>query len=172
MHRVRLLLVLTLLVLLLAIATPTWAQSKITSSLIGPFSGSFTVDYSQHPGDPCSPQTDNVTFTGNVHVEATVDTEQNTVDFHINLLSVKGTGTIVPPSPITPPNPIKYAVSGAFDLLDETASPTPPPIKVMANLYPGDPCRQGFNSQGAVPVTITLSFDPSWNLNAVSASTG
>jgi hypothetical protein len=97
-------LLLTTLCLLGALSASALAQ-QVTTEMIGPLSGSFTVN---SPNSPCAGQ-DNITFTGNVHVVASVDTTASTVDYHINLLSVKGTGSLVS----------KYVASGATDLLDQ-----------------------------------------------------
>jgi hypothetical protein len=86
--------------------------SKLLSTtlcLLGALSASaFAQQVTTEIFGPCTGQ-DTITFTGSVHVSTTVDTTQNTVDYHINLLSVKRTGTLVS----------KYVASGATDLLDQ-----------------------------------------------------
>jgi hypothetical protein len=110
------------------LVTSLFAQ-QVTTEMIGLLSGSFTMTYPTSPICPASGQQDTITFTGNMHVSATVDTTQNTVDYHINLLSVKGTGTLVS----------KYIASGATDLLDQGfpgASITVPPDFHPPERYP------------------------------------
>lgn len=85
------------------------------------------------------------------------------MDYHINLLGVKGTGT----------QGRKYIGTGAIDLLDQNfpgSQPQPSPIR--ANLYPSGPCRDGFPSIGALPIVVTISFNPDFTLNRVSAVVG
>jgi len=90
--------------------TPSIFAQQVTTEMIGPLSGSLTIAIPVGPPQcPASGQQDTITFTGNVHVSATYDPSQNTVDYHVNLLSVKGTGTLV----------AKYIASGATDLLDQ-----------------------------------------------------
>jgi hypothetical protein len=97
-----------------------------------------------------------------VHVSATVDPTQNTVDYHINLLSVKGTGTLVS----------KYVASGATDLLDQgfPGANITVPIQISANLFPTGPCRAAFTSGPVFPVVATGSFGTDFTLNTVSAA--
>ena len=98
-----------ILVSLCLLAAPVFAQDTIvTTEMIGSLSGSFTVTYPSSPICPASGQQDTVAFTGSVHVGASVDLTTNSVDYHINLLSVKGTGTLVS----------KYIANGATDLPD------------------------------------------------------
>ena len=95
--------------------------------MIGPLSGSFTITFPQNPICPASGQKDIVTLTGNVDVSATYDPTQSTVDYHVNLLSVKSTGTLVS----------KYIASGATDLLDQ-GFPGPNisvPVQITGNLF-------------------------------------
>jgi hypothetical protein len=97
---------LSLMILVLCgVLVPSLFAQQVTTEMIGPLSGSFTINF---PNGPCTGQ-DTITFPGNVHVSAAVDTTQNTVDYHINLLSVKGTGALVS----------KYVASGATDRLDQ-----------------------------------------------------
>lgn len=113
------------------------AAQQVTTEMIGPLSGSFTITFPVGPPScPASGQQDTITFTGNVHVSSTYDPTQNTVDYHINLLSVKGTGTLV----------AKYIGSGATDFLDQgfPGSSINVPISLSANLFPNGPCRSGF----------------------------
>lgn len=133
---------------------------QVTTEMIGPLSGSFTVNF---PNSPCTGQ-DTVSFTGSVHVVATVDTAANTVDYHINLLSVKGAGTLVP----------KYVANGATDVLDQgfPGASITVPIQINSNLFPNGPCRAGFPSTGALPIVVTISFSPDFTLNTVSARVG
>lgn len=144
-----------------ALCTSVAAQ-QVTTEMIGSFSGNLTVN--NFPNGPCFGQTDNVTFTGSVHVVANVDTTANTVDYHINLLSVKGTGTVAS----------KYVASGATDLLDQgfAGANITIPIQINANLFPSGPCRVGFPSAGALPVVVTVSFGTDFTLNSVSAAVG
>jgi len=152
-------LLLTTLCLLGALSASALAQ-QVTTEMIGPLSGSFTVNY---PNGPCAGQ-DTVTFSGSVHVSATVDTTQNTVDYHINLLSVKGTGTLAS----------QYIANGATDLLDQgfPGADIRVPIQISANLFPSGPCRTGFPSTGALPIVVTISLGTDFTLNTVSASVG
>lgn len=157
----RFLLVAVMLCLVGALCTSAAAQ-QVTTEMIGSFSGNLTVN--NFPNGPCFGQTDNVTFTGSVHVVANVDTTANTVDYHINLLSVKGTGTVAS----------KYVASGATDLLDQgfAGANITIPIQINANLFPSGPCRLGFPSAGALPVVVTVSFGTDFTLNSVSAAVG
>lgn len=157
----RLLLVVTTLGLVGALCTSAAAQ-QVTTEMIGSFSGNLMV--SNYPSGPCFGQADNITFTGSVHVVASVDTTANTVDYHINLLSVKGAGTVVS----------KYVASDATDLLDQgfAGANITIPIQINANLFPTGPCRVGFPSAGALPVVVTVSFGTDFTLNSVSAAVG
>ena len=160
-------LVLTTLCLLGALSAAAFAQQDtiVTTEMIGSLSGTLTVAFPQGPPScPAAGQQDTVTFAGSVHVGASVDLTTNTVDYHINLLSVKGTGTLVS----------KYVANGATDLLDQgfPGSNISVPIQINANLYPNGPCRSGFPSTGAVPVVVTISFGTDSTLNTVSASVG
>jgi hypothetical protein len=149
--------------LLGALCTSAAAQ-QVTTEMIGPLSGTFTITYPQNPVCPASGQQDTMTFTGNVHVSATYDPTQNTVDYHVNLLSVKGTGTLVS----------KYIASGATDLLDQ-GFPGPSisiPIQLTGNLFPNGPCRSGFPSTGALPIVVTVSFGTDFTLSTLSAVVG
>lgn len=157
----RLLLVVVTLGLVGALCPPAAAQ-QVTTEMIGAFSGNLTVN--NFPNSPCFGQTDNITFTGSVHVVTTVDTTANTVDYHINLLTVKGAGTVV----------TKYVGTGATDLLDQgfPGANITVPIQINANLFPNGPCRAGFPSAGALPVVVTVSFGTDFTLNTVSAVVG
>lgn len=78
---------------LLGAFSPLLLGQQVTTQMIGPLSGNLTITLPVGPPQcPASGQQDTITFTGSVHVSATVDSTQNTVDYHINLLSVKGTG--------------------------------------------------------------------------------
>ena len=128
--------------------------------MIGPLTGSLTISF---PSGPCFGQQDNIAFTANIHVVATVDTGQGTVDYHFNLLGAKGTATLVP----------KYIGTGAIDLLDQNFPGTVPvPIPFGANLFPNGPCYAGFPADGALPIVVTISFNPDFTLNSVSAVVG
>ena len=157
-------LLLTTLCLLGALSAPALAQ-QVTTEMIGPLSGTLTVAFPQGPPQ-CSAasQQDTVSLTGSIHVGASVDLTTNTVDYHINLLSVKGTGTLVS----------KYVASGATDLLDQgfPGANITVPIQISANLFPSGPCRAGFPSTGALPAVVTVSFGADFTLNTVSASVG
>jgi hypothetical protein len=155
-------LLLTTLCLLGALSASAFAQQDtiVTTEMIGSLTGSLIVTY---PSGPCAGQ-DNVTLTGSVHVGASVDLTTNTVDYHINLLSVKGTGTLVS----------KYIANGATDLLDQgyPGSNISVPIQINANVFPNGACRAGFPSTGALPAVVTVSFGADFTLNTVSASVG
>jgi hypothetical protein len=158
------LLLATTLTLLGALCTSATAQ-QVTTEMIGPLSGSLTIAIPVGPPQcPASGQQDTITFTGNVHVSATYDPTQNTVDYHINLLSVKGTGTLV----------AKYIGSGATELLDQgfPGSSINVPISFSANLFPTGPCRSGFPSAGALPIVVTVSFGTDFTLSTLSAVVG
>jgi hypothetical protein len=143
---------------------PSLFAQQVTTEMIGPLSGSFTVTYPTSPICPASGQQDTVTFTGSVHVSATVDTTQNTVDYHINLLSVKGTGTLVS----------QYIANGATDLLDQgfPGANISVPIQISANLFPTGSCRAAFPTSPIFPVVVTVSLGSDFTLNTVSASVG
>lgn len=65
-------------VLLAAVLAPTLAQARqVTTEMIAPLTGSLTISY---PNGPCFGQRDTITFTGAIHVVATVDTSRGTVD--------------------------------------------------------------------------------------------
>jgi hypothetical protein len=147
-------LLLTALCLLGALSASALAQ-QVTTEMIGPLNG---------PICPASGQQDTITFTGNVHAVATVDTTANTVDYHINLLSVKGTGTLVS----------KYVASGATDMLDQgfPGANITVPIQLSANLFPNNPCRAAFPTSPIFPVVVTVSFGTDFTLNTLSASVG
>ena len=140
---------------------PILAQAQhVTTEMIGPLSGTLTINF---PNGPCFGPQDTINFTGNIHVVAIVDTAQGTVDYHINLVGVKGRGTVV----------AKYVANGATDLLDQNfpgSQPQPSPIR--ANLYPTGPCRAGFPADGALPIVLTVSFGTDFTLNSVSAVIG
>lgn len=158
------LIVATMLFFLGVLCMSATAQ-QVTTEMIGPLSGSLTIAYPVGPPNcPASGQQDTVTFTGNVHVVASVDTAANTVDYHINLLSVKGTGTLVS----------KYVANGATDLLDQgfPGSSISVPIQLSGNVFPSGPCRSGFPSTGALPVVVTISFGTDFTLNTLSAAVG
>jgi glycerol uptake facilitator-like aquaporin len=77
----------TMQVLLIAIAgvfSATAVGQQITSQVIGPFTGTFTV----FPPSPCS-ASDTLTFSGSINAVAQVDPSQNTLDIHFNLRDVK-----------------------------------------------------------------------------------
>jgi hypothetical protein len=153
------LMILTMLSLLGGLCTAARAQ-QVTTEMIGSFSGNLTAN--NFPTGPCFGQTDNITFTGSVHVVANVDTTANTVDYHFNLLSVKGAGTVV----------TKYIGTGATDLLDQgfPGANITIPIQINANLYPNGPCRAGYPSAGTLPIVVTVSFGTDFTLNGVSAA--
>lgn len=140
------------------LARPSLAQ-QVTTEMIGSFSGSLTVNF---PPSPCSVQTDNVAFTGSINVVATVDPAANTVDYHVNLLGVKGIGALAG----------KYVGNGATDWLDQTFPGAN--ITFLSRSAPtySPPTRAGFPSTGALPVVITVNFGTDFTLNAVSASVG
>jgi hypothetical protein len=151
------------LVLSLLLSTAAFGQQltsqTITSEMIGPFSGGLSINYT--PPDPCSPQSDNVGFTGNVHVVAIVNTTANTVDYHVNLLSVKGAGTLG-----------RYVGTSATSFLDQPLSTGPVSLSFAGKLTPPDPCREGFVAEEGLPVTVTVSFAPDSTVSTVSASVG
>lgn len=153
----------TMLFLFRVLGTSAAAQ-QVTTEMIGPLSGTFAITYPQDPICPASGQQDTIIFTGNVHVSATYDPTQNTVDYHVNLLSVKGSGTLVS----------KYIASGATDLLDQgfPGSNISLPIQLTGNLFPNGPCRSGFPSTGALPLVVTVSFDTDFTLSTLSATVG
>lgn len=63
-------------VLLAAVLAPTLAQARqVTTEMIAPLTGSLTISY---PNGPCFGQRDTITFTGAIHVVATVDTSRGT----------------------------------------------------------------------------------------------
>jgi len=140
------------------------AAQQVTTEMIGPLSGTFTLTYPSSPICPASGQQDTITLTGNVHLSTTVDPTQNTVDYHINLLGVKGTGTLV----------AKYIGSGATDLLDQSfpGANITVPIQVSANLFPSGPCRAAYPNTPVFPVVVTVSFGADLTLNTVSAGVG
>lgn len=146
-----------------ALSASALAQ-QVTTEMIGPLSGSFTITYPQGPVCPASGQQDTIVLIGSVHVSATVDPTQNTVDYHINLLSVKGTGTMVS----------KYVASGATDLLDQgfPGSNITVPIQLSANLFPTGPCRAAYPNGPVFPAVVTVSFGPDFTLNTVAATFG
>jgi len=155
---------LLMILVLCGVLVPSLFAQQVTTEMIGPLSGSFTLTYPQNPICPASGQQDTITVSGNVHVSATVDTTQNTVDYHINFLSVKGTGTIVS----------KYVASGATDLLDQgfPGANISVPIQISANLFPNNPCRAAFPQNPVFPVVVTVSFGSDFTLNTVTASVG
>lgn len=71
-----------------------------------------------------------------MHVLATVDPTQNTVDYHINLLSVKGRGTVV----------AAYIGYGSSNLLNHgfPGSNITAPVAIDANLGPLSGRAPGF----------------------------
>ena len=143
---------------------------EITSETVGPLGGSLSIVVPVGPpavpnGPPQCPaagQQDTITFTSSVHVEATVDPARNTVEYHFNLLNVKGTGTAI----------ANYIGSGAGNLRDRRfpGADTSAPIAFAANLIPTGPCAAGFPSAGALPVVVTVSFAADFTLSSVSAS--
>jgi hypothetical protein len=153
-------LLLATLCLLGALSASAFAQQDtiVTTEMIGSLTGSLIVTY---PSGPCAGQ-DNGTSTGSVHVGASVDLTTNTVDYHITLLSVKGTGTLVS----------KYIANGATDLLDQgyPGSNISVPIQINANVFPSGPCRAAFPQSPVFPVVVTVSFGTDFTLNTVSAS--
>jgi len=156
---------LLLMMWMIGVLAPSLFAQQVTTEMIGPLSGNFTVTFpSGPPYCPAAGQQDAVTFTGNVHVLTSYDPTQNTVDYHINLLSVKGTGTLVS----------KYIGSGATDLLDQgfPGSNITVSIAISANLFPNNPCNQGFPSTGALPIVVSISFGADFTLNTVSAQVG
>jgi hypothetical protein len=145
----------------IALGTSSFGQavfgSHITSEAIGPLSGELLVSYGSTPtSPPCN--TDSVSFTGNVHVVTDVDTSQNTMDVHINLMTVKGNGTNG-----------RYVGNGATSLLSQPKPPNPNTILIQADLIPPGQCRAGFNSQGALPIAVTLTFAEDNTLAQVTA---
>ena len=146
---------------LAALLVPILAQAQqITTEMIGWLSGTLTINF---PSGPCFGQQDTINFTGNIHVVTIVDKAQGTVDYHINLLGVKGTGMVV----------AKYVANGATDLLDQNFPGTVSvPVLFSANFFPTGPCRAGFPSTGALPVVVTVSFGTDFTLNSVSAVIG
>jgi hypothetical protein len=143
-----------MLLLTCAAAILASAQQPITTHDIGAFAGNIA-----YPPGPICPA-DTVTFTGNVNVVAQVDLSQNTIDIHLNLQDVKGIG-----------DNGTYVANGAADVLSQPYS-TSITVPSHANLFPPSPCRSGFNSQGALPITVVLSFDENNVLTKVSGSTG
>ena len=145
--------------------TPSIFAQQVTTEMIGPFSGSLTIAYPVGPPScPASDQQDTITFTGNVHVSATYEATQNTMDYHVNLLSVKGPGTLVS----------KYIASGATNLIDPgfPGSNINVPIQLTGNLFPTGPCRSDFASTGALPLVVTVSFGTDFTLSTLSAVVG
>lgn len=157
-------LLLAMMLFLLGALCTSAAAQQVTTEMIGPLSGSLIITYPNSPVCPASGQQDTVTFSGSVHVSATYDSTQNTVDYHINLLSVKGTGTLVS----------QYIATGATDLLDQgfPGSNISVPIQLTGNLFPTGPCRSGFPSTGALPVVVTVSFGTDFTLSTLSATVG
>lgn len=138
----------------LAFAAAPFAQDNmVTTEAIGPLSGNLTVNY---PPVPCI-NPDAVSFTGNVHVVVQVDTTAGTMDVHINLMTVKGTGSNG-----------KYIGNGAASFLGLQIGATSIPF--AADLYPPSPCRAGFTTQGALPLTVSWTLGTDGTLNQVSAA--
>ena len=132
---------LTMLVLLTCAAVvPALAHQQITTHDIGTFTGN-----NAWPPCPICPA-DNVNFTGSVNAVAQVDPSQDTVDIHLNLQDVKGTGSNG-----------TYVANGAADVLAQpySASITVP---FHANLYTPSPCRSGFTPQCALPWRLCSSL--------------
>ena len=148
-------------VLWAAILLPTLAQAQqVTTEMIGPLSGVLTITF---PNGPCFGQQDTIAFTGDIHLVATVNAVQGTLDYHFNLLGVKGAGTLVP----------RYIGTGATDLLDQNFPETVAvPVPFSANLFPTGPCRAGFSADGALPIVVTISCNPDFTPNSVSAVVG
>jgi len=149
---------------LLGAFSPLLLAQQVTTEMIGPLSGNLTIIHPTGPICRASGQQGTITFTGNVHVPDSVDSTQNTVDYHINLLSVKGKGTVV----------MNYIGSVATDLLGEgyPGANIAVPMAFNANLFPTGPCRTGFASTRALPVVVTISFGTDFTLSTVSATVG
>ena len=161
----------------------TPGSQQVTSEIVGPLRGSLTITFPVGPpalpngppavpngpppvpvGPPSCPaagQQDTITFTGSVHVEATVDPARNTLDYHLNLSGADGAGTLI----------AHYIGSGAVNLRDQRfpGADKSVPIAFAANLIPTGPCRAGFLSAGALPIVVTASFAADFTLNSVSA---
>ena len=147
------------LICALGMAAFTQQDTTVTSEAIGPLSGSVLVGFPFAPPTCVFPDT--VNFTGNVHIVAQVDTVANTVDVHINLMTVKGTGQNG-----------KYIGNGAPSILSLPGGISSGPINFAADLHPPGPCRAGFTSQGALPITVRLTFAADNTLATVSAFAG
>jgi hypothetical protein len=145
-----------------AVFTLVAHAQTVRTEIIGPLNGGLTITL---PIDPCR-GTDSITFVGNVHVNAAVDLTARTVDYHINLLSVKGTGTLA-----------KYVGNGSVSLLNQTfvppdpiVPPDPVRLRFAANLIPEGVCRQSFNGTGALPVNVDVTFNTDGTLNTASST--
>ena len=123
---------------------------------IGPLSGTLTVNY---PPNPCV-SADAVSFTGNVHVVVQVNTAQNTMDVHVNLMTVKGTGSYG-----------KYIGNGSASFMDLPFA-TAQSLVIAADLYPPSPCRAGFTPQGALLIAVEFTLGTDGTLNQVLAVAG
>ncbi len=145
-----------LLVVALCVLSATAFAQQITSQDIGAFTGKLTVTF---PPSPCSPS-DTVTFSGSINAVTQVDTTQNTVDIHLALQSVKGTGNFG-----------TYVANGTADFLSQPLN-SAITVSFAANLFPPSPCRSGFTSQGALPVNVTLTLDQNNVLTGVSTGAG
>src|SRR5579871_2916854 len=70
---------LLLITLCLASAfSPMLLAQQVITEMIGTLNGNLNIAF---PNNPCNGQHDTITFTGEVHVVATVDSAQNTVDY-------------------------------------------------------------------------------------------
>ncbi len=156
--------ILAVLVWIIPVSAQAPTDPLITSEAIGPLSGNLSF---AHPisADPCSGQVDNVAFTGNVHVVAVVDTTHSTVDYHVNLLNVKGAGSLG-----------RYIGNGAASQFDLPFVPpvpvTPPvPIRARARFQPPVPIHCAAAS-AVLPIDIAVTFDADDTLASVSAAVG
>jgi hypothetical protein len=137
----------------LAFGAAAFAQDNmVTTEAIGPVSGSLNVTF---PPTTCF-AADTVVLTGNVHVVVQVDTTAGTMDVHVNLMTVKGTGSNG-----------KYIGNGAASFLGLPIGTTS--VAFAGDLYPPTPCRAGFTTQGALPLTVSWTLGTDGTLSTVNA---
>jgi hypothetical protein len=132
-----------------AAAAQTSPPPQVTSELIGTLTGTLQI-----PGNPVFPG-DTVAFTGNVHVVAIWDTATGTVDYHINLMNVKGIGTLG-----------KYVGVGTASVPNQIPGN---PVRIFADVVPPGALHTVYDGKGGLPITVTATFDESWNLSSVNA---
>jgi hypothetical protein len=130
---------------------------QVTSESTGPVSGILTVSFPEGPTGPMCAR-DVVSFTGIIHVVTMVDMVAGTVDAFLNFPSVKGEG-----------NNGQYVVNGEAVLLG-LPWPNGPVIVSQADLHPPGPCQAGFNSQGALPLVVSIGFSADGTVSRVSAA--